>query len=276
MLNEKFYFYEGNENVYLETFILDDYPTYSSHIRPMMLICPGGGYHGCSAREAEPIARAYAAEGYNTAILYYSVKGNTEELYDFEKDVSKPHFEVAKSICIIRDNAEKWNVDPHQIAVIGFSAGGHLAGCASILWNDEKLVKALGCEEGYNKPDAALLIYPVITSGDKAHKGSFRNLLGEDETDSNWERYSLEKHVGAENPPTFLFHTSADGAVPVQNSTLLATALADKGVHFEMHVVPEGGHGMSSGTREVLPEKNTYNGRWVRWSVLWLETVFGI
>ena len=276
MLNEKFYFYEGNENVYLETFILDDYPEYSTHTRPMMLICPGGAYHGCSPREARPIARAYAAEGYNTAILYYSVKKHTEELYDFEKDVTKPHFEVAKSVCIIRDNAEKWNVDPNQIAVIGFSAGGHLAGCCSIMWDDEKLVKALGCEAGYNKPNAALLIYPVITSGDKAHKGSFRNLFGEDETNPNWQRYSLEKQVKEDNPPTFLFHTSADNGVPVQNSTLLATALADKGVHFEMHVVPEGAHGMSSGTREVLPEKNTYNGRWVRWSVLWLETIFGI
>ncbi len=276
MTNEKFYFYEGNTNVYLETFILNDYPEFSTHTRPMMLICPGGGYGRCSAREAEPIARAYMAEGYNTAILYYSVKTNTDELYDFEKDVTKPHYEVAKSICIIRDNAQKWNIDPNRIAVIGFSAGGHLAGCASILWDDEKLVKALGCESGYNKPDAALLVYPVITSSEKAHKGSFRNLLGEDESNPNWQRYSLEKHVKADNPPTYLFHTSADGAVPVQNSTDLGTALANAGVHFEMHIVPEGGHGMSTGSREVLPEKNTYNGRWVRWSVIWLETIFGI
>lgn len=276
MLNEKFYFYEGNTDVYLETFIINEYPEYSSCKRPMMLICPGGAYYECSPREAEPIARAYMAEGYNTAILYYSVKKHTEELYDFEKDISKPHYEVSKSICLIRDNADKWNIDPKQIAVIGFSAGGHLAGCCSILWNDEKLVKALGCPEGHNKPDAAILCYPVITSGDKAHKWSFVNILGDDETSPNWQRYSLEKHVNADTPPTFLFHTSADEAVPVQNSTELATALANAGVHFEIHVVPEGAHGLSSGSREVLPQKNTYNSRWVHWSVLWLETIFGI
>lgn len=276
MLNEKLYFYQGNTDVYLETFILNEYPEYSSGKRPMMLICPGGGYQHCSPREAEPVARAYMAEGYNTAILYYSVKNNTDELYDFEKDVTKPHFEVAKSICIIRDNAEKWNIDPHQIAVIGFSAGGHLAGCASILWNDEKLIKALGCPEGYNKPDATILCYPVITSGDKTHKGSFINLLGNDKTNPNRERYSLEKQVKGNLSPVFLFHTSADAGVPVNNSTELATALANAGVHFELHVVPEGAHGMSLGTREVLAEKNVYNGRWVRWSIKWLETIFGI
>lgn len=276
MLNEKIYFYEGNTDVYLETFILNEYSEYSSDKRPMMLICPGGGYRYCSKREAEPVARAYMAEGYNTAILYYSTTDNTKELYDFEKDVTKPHFEVAKSICIIRDNAEKWNIDPQQIAVIGFSAGGHLAGCGSILWDDERLVNALDCPYGYNKPDAAILCYPVITSGDKAHKGSFQNLLGDYKSSPNRERYSLEKQVKANVPPTFIFHTSADAGVPVNNSTELATALANAGVHFELHVVPEGKHGMSLGTREVLPEKNVYNGRWVRWSIKWLETIFGI
>ncbi len=109
----------------------------------MILICLGGAYSYYSSREAEPIARAYMARGYNAEILYYTCKEKAETLYDAEKDVTKPHFEVAKSICIIRSNAEEWNVDPDKIAVIGFSAGEHLAGCASILWNDERLVKAL-------------------------------------------------------------------------------------------------------------------------------------
>lgn len=274
MINEKIYFYEGNKDVYLDVNIIEEHSEYSIKKRPMMLICPGGSYYLCSGREADPISRTYLAEGYNTAVLYYTTKEKFDELYDHENDVAKPHFEVGKAMCIIRDNAERWNVDPEQIAVIGFSAGGHLAGCASILWNDEKLVKALGCPEGYNKPNAAILCYPVVTSGDKAHKTSFIYQFGEDETNPNWERYSLEKHVKPDNPPTFIFHTQEDPWVPVHNSIYLANAMADAKVPFELHIFPKGMHGMSTGKREVMDEKYTYNGRWVEWSIKWLETIF--
>ena len=274
MINEKIYFYEGNKDVYLDVNIIEEHSEYSIKKRPMMLICPGGSYYLCSAREADPISRAYLAEGYNTAILYYTAKEKFDELYDHENDVAKPHLEVARAICTIRDNAEKWNVDPEQIVVIGFSAGGHLAGCASILWNDERLVKALGRPEGYNKPNATIMCYPVVTSGDKAHKTSFRYQFGEDETHPNWERYSLEKHVTPDTPPTFIFHTSNDDCVPVFNSIYLANALAEAKVPFELHIFPEGIHGMSTGKREVLKEKYTYNGRWVEWSIRWLEKIF--
>ena len=103
MINEKIYIYEDNKDVYLDVFLCNDSPEYFTATRPFMLICPGGGYRYCSAREAEPIARSFMAEGYNTAVLYYSVKSLTEELYDIENEYSKPHYEVAKSICIIRD-----------------------------------------------------------------------------------------------------------------------------------------------------------------------------
>lgn len=276
MKNEKIYFYEKSDKVYLEVFIAKESERYSIKKRPFILICPGGGYHGCSPREAEPVARAYMAKGYNAGILYYSVKENTESLYNGDIDVAKPHYEVAKSICIIRDNAEKWNIEKDKIAVIGFSAGGHLAGCSSILWNDKKLLKVLNCEEGYNRPDAAILSYPVITSGEKAHRGSFVNLLGDFSTEENLERYSLEKQVDSSCPPTFIWHTSEDNCVPVENSTYLATALAGAGVKFEMHIFPNGTHGMSLATREVLPEKDDYVARWFELSVNWLDKIFDL
>lgn len=274
MTNEKIYFYDDNDKVYLDVYICDMHEEYSIKKRPMMLICPGGAYAYCSPREAEPIARAYMADGFNAAILYYSCSRNTDTLYDAKRGISKPHFEVAKSICIIRDNAERWDVDPEQIAVIGFSAGGHLAGCASILWNDENILRALGCREGYNKPNAALLAYPVITSGDKAHKGSFVNLLGKDADEGLLEKYSLEKQVKAGNPPTFVFHTAADTGVPVENTTMLGTAFANAGVPFEMHIFPDGPHGISLATSEVRPNRENYQARWYSWSLMWLQNIF--
>ena len=274
MTNEKVYLYDDKDDVYLDVFLCDESDRYSITTRPLILICPGGAYFGCSPREAEPIARAYMAEGYNAAVLYYTVKSKYDVLYDFENDVSKPHYEVAKSICIIRDNAEKWHVYPEKIAVIGFSAGGHLAGCASILWNDEKLMKMLKCPEGYNRPNAAILGYPVITSGEKAHNGSFNHLLGENATAENRLRYSLEKQVKEGVPPTFIFHTANDNAVAVENSTYLMSALAAHKIPFECHILPDGAHGMSLSNREVLPVPSKYNARWLGWSIKWLETIF--
>lgn len=239
----------------------------------MMLICPGGAYAYCSAREAEPIARAYMARGYNTAILYYTCKQKADTLYDAEKDVSKPHLEVAKSICIIRDNAEEWHVDPEKIAVIGFSAGGHLAGCASILWNDERLLAALNCPEGYNKPNAAILCYPVVTMGENTHAGTRDNLLGDHKTEENLERYSLEKQV-RDTCPTFIVHARNDGGVSVHNAINLASALVKSGASCEVHIIPQGGHGFSLAEREVVPRPDRYVSRWLSWSIDWLETIF--
>ena len=272
--SERIYLRDDNKNVFLDVFLCDNSVRYSIDKRPMMLVCPGGGYHGCSPREAEPIARAYMAEGYNAAVLYYSVKSNTEVLYDFEKDVSKPHYDVAKSICIIRDNAEKWHIDPEQIAVIGFSAGGHLAACSAILWDDEKLIKVLGCEKGYNKPNAAILSYPVITSGEKANRGSFIHLLGENPPKELLEKYSLEKQVKEGVCPIFVWHTVTDAGVPVHNTTYLLTALADAKIPFESHLLPTGPHGISLANREVRPVAEKYNARWLKWSIDWLETIF--
>lgn len=272
--NERIYFYDDCDTVYLDLFLCDDSDSYNIKKRPMILICPGGGYHHCSDREAEPIARAYMAKGYNTAILKYSLYSEGFHVYDEEKMLSRAHYEAAKSICIIRDNAEKWHVYEDKIAIIGFSAGGHLAGCASILSDDESILKALGCEKGYNKPDAAILCYPVITSGEKAHRGSFRALLGENPSEDLLEKFSLEKKVKEGNPPTFIVHAADDPAVPVENSLYLAEALSENKIPFELHVFPNGSHGFSLATSEVLPVENPYDARWLEWSLAWLNTIF--
>ena len=149
-------------------------------------------------------------------------------------------------IAHIRENAAQYHVRPDAIAVCGFSAGGHLSASSGILWNEPVIAETLGIENRMARPDAMILSYPVITSGEHAHRGSFECLLGERANDAAWlERLSLERRVDGTTPPTFLWHTFADELVPVENALLLASALRRADVPFELHIFPEGIHGLS-------------------------------
>ncbi|MPN62052.1 hypothetical protein SDC9_209798 [bioreactor metagenome] len=124
---------------------------------------------------------------------------------------------------------------------------------------------------GYNKPNAMILCYPVISSGDFAHRGSFDNLLGTKEPDeSTLLKFSLENCVSDKTVPTFLWHTAEDGAVPVENSLLFSMALSKEKIPFELHVFPKGGHGMSLATAEVGCDA-PYVARWIDFARKWLE-----
>ncbi len=282
MKTERIYLHSFTDKVYLDVFICDDAPSYSHHKRPFMLVCPGGGYGALSAREAEPIARRYMGYGFNTAILYYTINnrfgksGNADyPSVDKESGLPMPLIEVATSISLIREHAEEWNTNPEQIAVIGFSAGAHLAGMSGILWNKEGLQARIGKDN--NRPNALLLIYPVSSGVDRPHKGSFINLLDDDApSEEKLIEYSLEKQVSSTTPPTYLFHTLADGIVPCENSLMLARALKENNVNCELHLLPELNHGISLGEGEVWPEAHPYNARWVNWSLDWLKTIFNI
>jgi len=281
---KRIYLHSFTKNVYLDVFLCDDAPGYSHHKRPFMLVCPGGGYGALSAREAEPVARRYMGHGFNTAILYYTVNkhlstggkvANEYPMTDKESGLPMPLIEVASSISLIREHAEEWNTNPEQIAVIGFSAGGHLTAMSGILWNKKGLHERIGADN--NRPNAILPIYPVISGVDRPHKGSFINLLDdENPSEERLLEYSLEKQVTPTTPPAFIFHTVADAAVPCENSLMLARAMKENGVPFELHLLPELNHGMSLGEGEVWPEAHPYNARWIEWSIKWLKTVFEI
>lgn len=233
--------------------------------RPSMVILPGGAYAYCSEREAEPIALKFLDMGFNVFVLYYS---------------TAPHrypsqlIEVAALFDYINKNAVELNCDAGKVGVVGFSAGGHLAAHYSNLWNSETVKERFGA---VYKPAASVLCYPVISTRN-AHKGSFQNLAGffpEKEDDVNL--FSCEKLVGNQTPPTFLFHTAPDGAVPVQNSLYYAEALAENKVPFELHIYPFGEHGISTADSLTLnePNKNTlYTSDWVIKMKRWLNTVF--
>lgn len=187
--------------------------------RETIIMCPGGGYVMTSDREAEPVALKFMAEGFNVVVLRYSVAPNK---------FPKALIELAATVNYARSKSEEWNVDKDKIIVCGFSAGGHLAGSLGVLWDNKILEEALEMNKDNIKPNAMMLCYPVITSGEFAHKGSFDNLLDENISEVEREKLSLEKLVSKETPQTFLWHTFDDGAVPVQNSLFFANSLASK------------------------------------------------
>lgn len=275
MIQKKIYLYENNDRVYMDVFLCDDAVEYSHHTRPFLLVCPGGGYGFLSAREAEPIARRYMGYGFNTAILHYTIAGDPDGMTDKLSGLPKPLIEVAKSTSIIRENASEWNTDGEKIAVVGFSAGGHLAGSSGVFAQKPELIERIG--NNNNRPNAMVLAYPVITGVGASHPGSFKNLL--DSPTPSQEKlaeYSLEKNVTPNCPPTFIFHTFEDKTVPVSNAICMAEALANNNVYFEAHILPYGNHGLSLASGEVLVQENAYATRWVDWSVEWLKKTLNI
>ena len=231
--------------------------------RPAMLILPGGGYAYCSAREADPVAMQFLQAGYNVFTLYYTCRISEEQpaLH------WQPLIDAAGAVLHIRRNAQALRIDPAKIAVCGFSAGGHLAASTAILWDAEPVQKALGIHAEEARPNAVVLGYPVVTSGVATHGGSMQNLCGEDAALRS--TMSLENQIRAGLPPFFIWHTVEDPAVPVQNSLLLANALNEHKVPFELHLFAHDGHGTSTCTNEVNTP-NSHNRAWVALCTDWL------
>ena len=144
----------------------------------MVVVCGGGGYEYISDREQEPIVLQFLSMGYHACLLNYSVAPNV-----FPTAVC----ELASAVALIREHAQEWGVDSDKIVTCGFSAGGHLAASLGVFWNREFVYGALNRKPEEVKPNGQILCYPVITSGEKAHRGSVQKLLGaECETVKSW------------------------------------------------------------------------------------------
>lgn len=278
ILQEKVYLDSEREWGYFDAICSLPTPEYKEK-RKALLVIPGGGYGIVSEREAEPIARKFYAEGYNAFILHYSV--TPEKITDKKTGLPKPLLEASKAMALIRRNAEKYNIIPDKIAVIGFSAGGHLAATLATMWHLDFVAENAGIEYGENKPDAAILSYPVITSdASEWHEGSFRNLLsGSSDFEADKELYSAEKQVSEKTCPCFIWHTAADNSVPVANSLYMASALSKAKIPFELHVYPLGCHGLSTAEADVLRGNQSrdekYVSAWVKNAVKWLKYTLG-
>ncbi|MCF7925358.1 MAG: alpha/beta hydrolase [Candidatus Izimaplasma sp.] len=205
--------------------------------RKAILILPGGGYQFCSDREAEPIALSYNQAGFQAFVLRYTLHDEGT----FEDSLT----DAFNALKMIKQNADKWFINPNHIAVIGFSAGGHLAAHLS---NHKSL-----------RPNACLLGYPAIL------------------TEKTMWPYPTPT-VDEKNPPTFIFHTFKDEVVPVAHSLYYAGECDQHNVPFEHHIFNEGPHGLSLATLEVANKRpDMIQPRfqvWLELSIGWLNSVF--
>lgn len=225
----------------LYTYFLGTSPEMKIGPQPCVIVCPGGGYEFTSDREAEVIAYQFMAKGISACVLRYSVK---PAVYPTAL------LELAQSVLLVKKLGPKYGIDPDRIFTIGFSAGGHLCASFGNFWTRPFIADALGCQSTDLKIRGQMLGYPVITSGPYAHQGSFKALLG-DRYQELKASMSLENSVSKDTPPTFIWATQTDDAVPVRNSLMFVDALEKAGVTCEFHMYPFGVHGLSLGTAKV-------------------------
>ena len=217
----------------------DEFPQYDK--RPGILVVPGGGYQHCSNREADPVAFPYMAAGYQAFILRYSLGEDAtwpNPLEDYEQAME-----------LIKSKSDEWMVIADKIAIVGFSAGGHLCAAAATM--------------AKNRPQAVILGYP---------------LTGEDT--KNWEKTAPDTvpYVDSNTPPCFIFATKTDATVPVMNSIRFMTALEQAGVQYECHIYSYGKHGLSTDTASVKYDFEPSTPRFKNWvadSIGWLGEVLG-
>lgn len=261
--------YKGNGTI--ETFLFKRSPEIKVSKRPLVLVLPGGGYEFLSDREGESIAFQFNAMGYHAAIVNYSVSPITYPI---------PLLEVAASMKYFKDHATEYDIDPDRIVLYGASAGGHAAADFATGYFRKEVIDVLKVSKDYLRPAGMILAYPVITSGEYAHRGSFDNLLGKDKDNKELLEYvSIEKRITKETPPAFIFHTFPDDCVPMQNSLLLADALKKNDIPFELHIFPTGGHGLGLASDITLsPWGNEIDegvAQWVNLCHNWLKRLFG-
>lgn len=246
-------------------------PTMTTYIRSgeqkrgIVVIFPGGGYGMTSPREAEPVAMQFNRENYHAVFVDYSVAPRRHP---------QPLMDAARALTIVNKNADLWNVDMDRVYVCGFSAGGHLCASISNMYHDAWLNEKEGIDLKDVTIAGSVLSYAVLTYGAHMHQGSFINLFGEEASEETYMTMSMEKKVSEKTPPTFLWHTVDDGAVPVENSMLYAMKLRLFDVPFEMHLYPTGPHGISLATEEVATSDehiNEHVAGWIDLCVAWMN-----
>ena len=233
--------------------------------RPAILILPGGGYHGLTPYETEPVALYYFQKGFNAFVLRYDVLPHT---YPY------PLEQAAMAMMYIRRTAEETDTLENCVAAVGFSAGGHLLGCISVLPDDHAVRNVFGEEWEKVRPDASVYCYAVVYDDHAENKPN-------DSIDNfcngavGREKYQYDAKVNAKCSPAFIWTTGNDRAVPVDNSVRLYQAYMSAGVPAELHIFKEGIHGLSVCSSEIQPELK-YNellvhvGKWLELSVEFL------
>ena len=205
-------------------------------IHPAMVVFPGGGYCIHGEWECDPVASYYYENGYNAFIVYYRVRPYAHPA---------PLLDAQMAVKSVRRHAAEWGVDPERVFGVGFSAGGHLCGCAAVFGDivPQYLPDAPATD---SRLTGAILSYPVISAAPEAgHQDSFRNILGREASQEVLDTLSLEKLVDEHTAPCFLWHTIPDTLVPYDHSVRMTNAMVAAGRPVELHLFPEGEHGNS-------------------------------
>ena len=221
--------------------------------RGAVVVVPGGGYCMKADHEGAPIAEMLNQAGVSAYVLDYRVK---------PCHMLAPLADAKRAIHLVR------SMGYEKVAILGFSAGGHLTCTAATLYDAGNPDAADPLERLSSRPDAFIPCYAVVSFGAFTHRGSRESLLGQENAD-NWElvrKFSNELHITPDTPEAFIWHTAADQAVPVENSLNLALALSAQGVPYEMHIFPQGQHGL--GLAEEYEDVKQWTALLQKWLVL--------
>jgi len=306
MKHQTIYLREGRTDITLTTYVLEDSPEMlGGKRRPAVIVCPGGAYLSCSDREGEPIAMAFANMGYHAFVLRYGVyqeglpgmfmpEPGTEVPTKEHCVHPNPIRDIARAMLELRAHADEWLVDTEHIAICGFSAGAH--NCAMYATNWHKPViseyferpaeefRPAACILGYTLSDYIYMKSAAGQSADPMAAGLFSvsntALLGTAlPSDDQLVEVSPARSVTEHCPPVFLWATSEDSLVPVQHTLLMAKALADGKIPFEVHVFENGPHGLATATQSsaaalsnIFPDVAT----WLPMCDTWLKKRFAL
>lgn len=233
--------------------------------RSCVIIIPGGAYAFIAGdHEGMDIVKAFNEQGVTAFLLRYRVA-------PYHHPVMQTDINRAVRVC--RSLASTYGYDEDKIAVMGFSAGGHLAATA-ITHFDEGIENGDEIDRISCRPNMGILCYAVINIGERfTHWGTTENLLGDNKDPALAAFMSAEKSVKDNTPPCFIWHTAADDAVPCENSLMLAAALSEKKIPFELHIYPEGRHGL--GYTKAL-EESPHSAQWLPALMKYFKHTFNV
>ena len=233
---------------------------YESNGEICIVICPGGAYAKRAEHEGKDVALWLNSIGIHAFVLNYRIKPSMhpEQISD-----------AVRAVRLARSKSGDYGYNPNKIGIMGFSAGGHLAASLAVHYNKKFYdeiddVDLIDC-----RPDFAILGYPVVDMGEFTHSLTQKILLGNHPKEDMIEFMSIQKNVHDNTPPTFIWHTADDNAVPVENSLMLASALGKHNVPYELHVYPSGRHGLG-----LAFEENPHAAQWTVACRNWLGQIF--
>lgn len=298
-------------NAYFITYLIENSEEFQNGIaRPLIIICPGGGYSYLSEREAEPIARAYLAAGYQAIVLHYGI--------DQHAVMPGPLHDIAQTVAYAREHSKEWQVNPDQIFVCGFSAGAHVAASLGVFWKNRELLPDYADQPELIRPNGMILCYPVLDlhsssthldigckPGDDINKielsqkhpkmplnkifimdekeqryfANFEHamnayIFGGEYTEEQEDFYSLQNQVSSDTPPAFIWHTAEDGLILPANSLKFANKLDEFHIPYELHIFGNGGHGTALSTLVTANDRYQWNPAsmgWMELAIAWID-----